>query len=395
MKIIFQNIKNLMLLLLILIISGCTETLNLQTDTYKEALVVEATITNELKKQEIKITKTSQFEDNEIKPETGAIVIVHDDKGNVYPFQEVDGKYISQTEFKAEPNTQYGLDIFTKEGKNYKSSNEVLTSESQIQSITPKVVVDKDNGRGVQIKVQSYDPTNSSKYYRYEYEETYKIIAPKWLSYKLVITGERTVGFVSNSADTRTCYSTKNSPEIIQTNTAGLQEDRVDYQVRFISDQNYIISHRYSILVRQYVQSLEAYTFYKTLKEVSSSSSILSPKQPGLIFGNIKCVNDADAMVIGFFDVSTVSSQRIFFNYEDLFPGEPIPPYYVDCTPTFYNFCFGLAKPPCQGTTLISLLNNDLVFYDPEPGSSYDVVPIECGDCTKFSSKEIPSFWTN
>lgn len=392
MKTLFKN-KLTVLLLLSFIFNSCTETYNLKSDSYEEALVVEATITNELKRQEIKITKTSRLEEEGIAAETGASVNVLDNKGNSYHFTEESGKYISDTEFKAEPNTVYQLEITTTDGKKYQSSNEVLTTENEIQNITPSVVTTKE-GRGVQINVESYDPTNTSKYYRYEYDETYKIIAPKWNENKVVVVGPQQISFVTNPDNIRICYSTKNSVDIIQTNTTNLQEDRVNFPVRFISDQNYIISHRYSILVRQYVQNIEAYTFYKTLKEISSSSSVLSPRQPGFINGNIKCLTNTDSKAIGFFDVSSVSSKRIFFNYSDLFPGEPIPPYYVECTDLAYLFCFGFSDPPCLGRQLITDITEYNVSYNYNNELDYHMVPVACGDCTTFSSNEIPSFWT-
>lgn len=392
-KSIFQN-KIFLLLFLSAIISSCTETYNLQTNTYEEALVVEATITNEVKRQEIKLTKTSQLEEEGIKTVTGAIIIVHDNKGNNYSFKEQAGTYLSETEFKAEPNTEYTLEI-TANGQKYQSKTEVLTTENEIESITPEVVTNSKEGRGVQINVKSYDPANTSKYYRYVYEETYKIIAPKWLEIKLVVIGDQQIDFVPNDGpETRTCYSTKNSNDIIQTTTTNLQEDRVSFPVRFISDQNYIISHRYSILVKQYIQNLESYTFYKTLKEISSSSGILSPKQPGFLNGNIKCVTNSDKKAIGFFDVSSVSSKRIYFNYADLFPGEPLPPYYVECKDSAYKFCFGFSDPPCLGRQLIYDLKANTVWYSHHDKIDYYMVPIECGDCTSFSSNVIPSFWT-
>ena len=52
---------------------------------------------------------------------------------------------------------------------NNKMILEILTTENQIQSVE---VFDKtiDNIRGAEIVVKSFDPTNTSKYYRYEYE---------------------------------------------------------------------------------------------------------------------------------------------------------------------------------------------------------------------------------
>jgi hypothetical protein len=395
MKTIFQH-KIAFLLLLCFIINSCSETYDLQSDTYEEALIVEATITNELKNQEIKLTKTTKTVDEEVQVETGATVSITSDKGNNYIFHENSGVYLSDEVFKAEPGTKYVLTIITSAGKTYQSTSETLTTENEIEDVTANVVTDAKEGRGVQIKVKSSDPTKTSKYYRFEYEETYKIVAPIWWGYKLIVSGPREIKSVSNDPNTKVCYSTKNSTDILQLNTTTLQEDKVDYTVRFISDQNYIISHRYSILVREYVQNLASYTFYKTLKEMSGSGSLLSPRQPGFISGNITCITDFNSKVIGFFDVSSVSTKRIFFNYADLFPGENLPPYYTDCSNKYYLFCFGFHdNPPCSGDQLINDLTTNAVtvnYYDPVR-KDYYMVNAPCGDCTTFSSNVIPSFW--
>lgn len=396
MKTLFKN-KLTIALLLSILLTSCTETYVLQTDTYEEALVIEATITNELKKQEIKLSKTAKLEDDGVAIETGATVSIKDDLGAIYTFKEDNGIYLSENAFQAVPNRTYTLEIKTKDGKIYQSSNETVTTANEIEDITSEVVTDRKEGRGVQIRVHSYDPGNTSKYYRYEYEETYKIIAPDYRQEKAVVTGPRTIELQPNDPNTRICYSTKASNDIILNTTTDLQEDRVNFPVRFISDQNYIISHRYSIFVKQYVQNLASYTFRKTMKEISSSASVLSPKQPGFVNGNIKCISHTDQKAIGFFEVSSVSSKRIFFNYTDLFPGENLPPYYTDCQEDEYNFCFsGVSIPPCRGAILIDRIKvNALKYKYSIEGTNYFMVPVECGDCTSFSSNIIPSFWTN
>jgi hypothetical protein len=216
-----------------------------------------------------------------------------------------------------------------------------------------------------------------------------------WNNTKLVAVGPRQVSEIANDPNTKVCYTIKNSTDILQYTTMNLLEDRVDFPIRFISDQNYIITHRYSILVKQYVQNIESYNFYKTLKEISSSSSILSPKQPGFLNGNIRCVNNANYKTIGFFDVSSVALKRIFFNYSDLFPGEPLPPYYTDCSDKYYLFCFGFNDPPCNGSQLMSDLEQKKVTLRVSDISrnEYLMVNAPCGDCTTFSSNVIPPFW--
>lgn len=377
-----------------LILNSCTEPYALQTNTYQEALVVEATITNEFKKQEITLTKTAKFEDTETQIEKGAEVYITDNKGNKYNFAEDSGKYVSTTEFQASANAEYRLNINTKNGRSFESTIEKLPAINPMQSVTATVET-QDSLRGVAIRVNTYDPTNSSKYYRYEYEETYKIIAPKWVGSKATFDATGLV-LVPNDTDIITCYSTKKNTEILLNSTVGFNEDRANYVVRFISDQNYIISHRYSILVKQYIENLASYNYYKTLKKMSDSGSILSPTQPGILLGNISSSNGSNDRIVGYFDVASVSTERIYFNYADLFPFERLPPYYTDCK----EFCYApypFNPEPCthDGDYPLDLDLGKITFYagTSSPGSYIFWVNAPCGDCTSFSSNIKPTFW--
>lgn len=384
--------KNIILLaFLSLFLNGCTETYPLLTNTYEEAVVIEATLTNELKTQEIKVTKTSRFEDDGVQSETGAKVSVKDDQNTEYLFVENAGTYKSQAPFQVVANRKYTLQVVTKDGKIYQSGAQVLTTESPIESVVPTLATNKEGEKGVQITVNSFDPTSTSKYYRYEYEETYKIVAPRWSSLKIIATGAQSVALINNDPNTKTCYSTKNSLDIILANTNDLKEDRVALPIRFIEEDNFIIGHRYSILVKQYIENLDSYTFHKTLKEMSGSSSILSPKQPGLIAGNIKCINDSNAKVIGFFNIASFSEMRIFFNYQDFFPNKPAP-YFNTCDDVPFLFCFGGID--CEGESMIYNINRELMTYISNSALKYILVDSECGDCTTFSSNIKPPFWT-
>lgn len=394
------------LLLTLFFISGCTEQYALQTNTFEDALVVEATITNELKKQEIKITRTYRLEEEDNTIETGANVTVTDNENNQYTFELKDSVYVSKSEFQAIPGRKYRLDITTDDGKSYYSTSETLPTVNEIQNVDAAVKT-VDNQRGVQITVDSFDPNNTSKYYRYEYEETYKIIAPLWNQDKTILLpplsqgNHKEIGIVAREGESKTCYSTVKSKDILIASTNFLNEDRMAYPIRFISDQNYIISHRYSILVKQYILNLESYTFYKTLKKTSGSDNILSQNQPGFFYGNIRSSDNPNEKVIGFFDVSSVSSKRIFFNYADLFPGEPLPPYVNNCEIKILTFCFESINPDCRGGILLSNIeSNQLVYrtsyqYSNPIYTTYEMVPAPCGDCTSFSSNVVPSFWTD
>jgi hypothetical protein len=143
-------------------------------------------------------------------------------------------------------------------------------------------------------------------------------------------------------------------------------------------------------LVKQYVQSQEAYAFYRTLNDLSGSESILSQNQPGFINGNVFSSDNANEKVIGFFEVSSVSSKRIFINRDDFdLIDYTSPPYEVECEE--------IAPPLNQ--LLETIQSGNLIFYYNNngiprlPGGPYVMVPSKCGDCTKIGTNIVPDFW--
>lgn len=389
------SIKSILQLLMIFSIVSCTEPYALQSNTYESALVVEAVLTNEAKQHEVKLTKTYRLEENENEVETGAVVKIYGDDGSVQDFEEIDGIYKSTNIFQAIAGVKYKLTIETSNGNNYVSNVETLTTVTPLEEITASAVT--NNGvRGVEIAANSYDPLNTSKYYRYTYEETYKVIVPRWSPNKLTFTSDNEIIIsLRDDPQTRTCYTTNKSNNIILASTIEMTEDRVtNFPVKFIPQNNYSIANRYSILVKQYVESFNSYNFYRILKSFSNSGNVLSQIQPGFIYGNIQCTNNPNEKVIGIFNVASVSSKRIFFNYEEIFPGELFPDYLDTCDiKEFDSSCFG---PSCAANGFYSLKSNymsgKLVYYASE-GVIFKMVKPVCGDCTTFSSNVIPAFW--
>jgi len=386
------------LLIFGLLSEGCKEEIDIESIVdFESALVIEATITDELRFQEIKLSRAFKLDEEFPSSENNADVKIIDNFQNIFRFKEGSpGKYISVNEFSAEDNKNYQLQITTSDGRSYISEPSKLSNPTQIDKLYASREIDNFGNEGISIFVDSFDPSGNSKHYRYEYEETYKIVAPKWVLNDLTFVSDRPV-FVPKTEEQQVCYNTVNSIEIIQTETINLHEDRVSkFSVRFIPRDNAIISYRYSILVKQYIQSFDAFTYYKTLNKMSGSESFFSQNQPGFISGNIVSVDDSNEKVIGFFEVSSVSYQRLFFNYHDFFPDEVLPPYFVSCEMSAPSFNF-------PDPELIPLINNGYVKYfseNPDYPSFEDlnmgpylVVPIKCGDCTKLGTNIMPDFW--
>ncbi|MEM9076059.1 MAG: DUF4249 domain-containing protein [Bacteroidota bacterium] len=409
-------ISVLIVLLGIFLFQSCVEPFETEgiVDNFESALVIEATITNELKQHQIKITRAFELEADGARAEPNAIVAVFDDQGAIFQFSEVEpGLYESNQIFRAEGTRNYRLSITTSDGRNYSSDPAQLTQETQIESVNAARITDDDGNEGMAILVNSFDPSNNSNLYRYEYEETFLIIAPEWADTDLVKSVpnepqncEVDLVFTGENNE-RICYGTNLSNTIILTNTNGLDEDRVSgLQVRFIDRDDFILSHRYSILVRQFVQSPAAHTFYVRLQELSQSDDLFSQTQTGLLVGNVFSEDNENEIVLGYFEVSSVSEERIFFNYGDFFPGEDLPPYAIECTrlaPDFEVFSeFGLFAG-CLLSELVA--NGSIEYVGPNEGEiipdgglpvgPHIVVPAPCGDCTQLGSNIRPSFWVD
>ncbi|TMU56703.1 DUF4249 domain-containing protein [Flagellimonas algicola] len=380
-----------------LILYGCIEPFDGEFVDFQSALVIEATITNELRNQQVILSRTYEFEADGPIAESNATVRLMAN-GNTIAFQDSgDGVYISEEAFAAQAGVEYQLDITTDDGRTYGSRMTQLTATTSLDEVKAERITNDFGEDGMGIFVDSYDSTGSSKNYRYEYIETYRVIAPTWSPISLIgdAAGGCNVIKVPNTTDEEICYATDFSNEIILTSTEDLEEDRVsNFMVRFISRDNYIISHRYSILVRQYVQSNAAYTFFETLNELSGSESLFSQTQPGFLEGNVFSKETEEETVIGFFDVVSVDEKRLFFNFNDFYPGEPLPPYVENCRPS---------APPLvsQGGTCVlrPIIESGLGVYvaDNSPPAlgegPFQIAPRICGDCRELGTTELPDFW--
>jgi len=411
-KYIKLRVLKLMVLLLGVLCLSCIETYDFESEieTYESALVIEATLTDEQKLQEILVFRAYKLQESDPIPEREAIVKVLDSDHTEYEFKESDnlGSYVSTIPFAAQKNLTYTLSITTNTGKEYSSQPTKLTQMSKMDSLYAVRDFNEDGVEGMSIYVNSFDPSGNSKYYRHEYEESFKIIAPYWTDKDIVAVDYTSfdpveegypVILVERPREEQVCYNTVISKAILVTSTVELDEDRLDkFRVRFISRDNYIISHRYSILVRQYVQSRASQAYYESLKLFSESENLFTENQPGFIEGNVFANEKQNEKVIGFFDVSSVDIQRIYFDYDDVFPNEELPPYANNClfdAPPLYNpFRPDEVPPPL----LRAVLSGNFKYYRPYiPQSNIEgpvmLVSRSCGDCTVLGKTEAPDFW--
>jgi len=148
---------------------------------------------------------------NAINPVLGATVTVQNDQNTSFPLTEASkGKYASPG-LNLDNAHKYRLNIHTPDGKQYQSAFEAVTITPPIDSIG-FTMQNTSAGTGIQLYVNTHDASNSVKYYRWDYAETWKFHA--MYSSEYITDGTAIVGRTQDQM-TYTCYKSDTSSTIV------------------------------------------------------------------------------------------------------------------------------------------------------------------------------------
>jgi hypothetical protein len=367
--------RQILILSILLFFNSCITQFIPQTTEDKQLLVVEGLITDQPGVNTIKLSRSNPLGTRTVgAPVKGSTVSISDDLGNTFSLTEtVPGTYVTNPAiFQGAIGRQYTLHINT----NNSITNHTYESyPAEIKPVPPidsvyyeKVTISENNGvasqQGCQIYLNTYDPTNQCKYYRWEYIETWKIVLPY---------------YVTNN----TCWVTDYSDLINIKNTSVLEEDKIDrYPINFISNLTDRLSVKYSILVNQYSLSEDEYNYWEKLQNFSEQVGGLYDLIPSSVPSNIYCTDDPSETVLGYFSVSANSSKRIFI--KDQFAG--LVNQYANC-----------AADTIYGNAPIQNLNNTVwvIVTVSMPPPPYRVITYTkgCADCTVRGTTVEPDFW--
>ncbi|TCP24604.1 uncharacterized protein DUF4249 [Tenacibaculum skagerrakense] len=400
-------ISYIYLLIGLLIIDSCIEPVEFSTISVDSNLVVNGILTNELKNHTVELSRTIPIDSTKLSPEKNATVFVTDNTGAIYNFQETeDGTYTSINTFSAEAAKKYTLNIETSNGQKYTSSEEMLPGTATVGDLD--ISIEENEISQIQelvIKANSNPSSGDGNYYRYEYDETYKIKTPIWSQKKLLIISDTNpyefelVDKTPEEDGIGFCYGNQKSKKVLVTETLSLSQDQViGFPIRQIPLDSYIIGIRYSILVKQYVINQNTFDFYTLLDKFSNPDDIFSQTQVGNIPSNVTSVdNPQEDKVLGFFEVSSLSTKRIFLNREDITE--------VD----FENYqnlgsCAERVNPEIEDSRgrspLLNRLRTGWIYQSPPdvliipPNKPYQLALKICGDCSHLGPVNPPDFWT-
>ncbi len=387
-------ILRIILISILLLLNRCITEFVPKTREDKEILVVEGLITNQPIANTIKLSSSLPLGTEGItRPVKGCNVTISDDLGNNFSLTESSaGIYVTDTaQFRGTIGRFYTLHIHANtfyKNLNFESYPVEMKPVPPIDSLYyEKVAIEQNNGvslqEGCQVYLNTHDPTNQTKFYRWQYEETWEFQLP----YTLVTN--------------KTCWLSNNSNEINIKNTSALKEARVErYPINSISNLSDRLNVKYSILVKQYSLNEDEYLYWENLQSMTEQVGGLYDKIPSSNASNVYCVDDPNEKVLGYLSVSASTSKRIFIKdnfaglinlytncYGDtIFNGAPVP--YLNYTSWIINE--GLLHPSVWILGADFILHE--IFLNPIP---YVVITYNkgCADCTTRGTLTEPDFW--
>nr|WP_255647337.1 DUF4249 domain-containing protein [Fulvivirga sedimenti] len=379
------------LLLAILTFTGCVDPFDPPVENYEELLVVEAFISDDPGPQVVYLSLTSPIDTVRFLPVTGAEVLIKDQDGNQYSFNAAEsGAYYSDPGvFIPLPGNIYVLEVRLSDGRR-------IVSEPVEMKLTPPLTevfyeqqafVGAESGtieEGFVVMANTDGLANEDIYLRYDWEETYMTVPPYPAFF---VYNEQTEIIEPREDNISQCWIDQRSSAINIVTTEGRAiTDIREHPIRYLSFRGVELNERYSIRVKQYAMDAEAYRFWKSLKETNESTGSLFDTQPFPLTGNLMNADDQNEPVLGYFDVASVSSERIFIDKTDLPGSTSAPSLYRGCTSSSVDTLVSASAVP-------AFVNSGFyISYYIFP-TGYVMVKPECVDCTLFGSNVKPDFW--
>jgi hypothetical protein len=320
--------------------------------------------------------------------ETGATVTV-EGGGSTWPLTELGGGSYYAPALNLDISKKYHLRIKLANGQEYLSDDAEVKVTPPIDDINYEI---KPNG--LHINASTHDAANKTHYYRWEYDETWKFHSKFLSSYK-VVNGEVLPRTIEDQV--YTCYNTHASSTVLLANTKKLTADVVSkVPITNIVPSSEKISVRYSILLKQYALTKEAFEFWENLRKNTEQLGSIFDALPSEIKGNIHNTANPDEPVVGYISVNTVAQKRIFIDKDDL-PNEWLIEYPYDCKQDSTLYLNPVTKVDDVASFIISgIYTPTYAILGPPPASAvigYGRTNPPCADCTLRGVKSRPAYW--
>lgn len=349
-------------------------------------LVVEGVINSGNDSTFIKLSRTVKIENGDTtNTERGATVSVESAGGTSYALTETKPGLYAAAPLNLDGTKTYRLKIRTKNGNQYLSDAVEVKPTPPIDKVN--YVVKND---GLQLNVSAHDATEKTHYYRWDYEEDWRFHSKYKSGFKVLNDSvvPRTV-----ADEVYYCFGNHKSNTITIASSTKLAQDVIaDAPLTNIPSSSQKISMRYSILVKQYALTREAYGFYENMKKNTEQLGSIFDALPSELTGNIHNVNNPTEPVIGFVSVGTVQTKRIYINNADLPKWETAYPEQCHQDSALFSRPFVGDEVKAYIIKGLAMATSQLIN---EKGFilGYFRTDFICADCTLTGKLKQPAFW--
>jgi hypothetical protein len=235
----------------------------------------------------------------------------------------------------------------------------------------------------------THDPKNNTRYYRWDYDEA-------WVVYSYFDSHLETVTIPKDSVVERptqdeidSCWISGHSSTLVLNSSAKLSQDIItDNPVAFVSSASEKLVSAYSILLRQYALTEDAFNYWQNLKTNTEQLGSIFDAQPSQIQGNIHCTSNPSEPVLGYIGGGVVTKKRIFV-YKNALPGwRQVNPYDAGC------ILDTLALPDLPRLFETTAIPVDGIYNAHVVLIGYSIaVSRTCVDCTVRGTNRKPIYW--
>ncbi len=328
------------ILLLVAIFPSCIN--NFELDINQQSyLVIDGLITD---KDEPYVVNIYEFDATDQKRHNvvGASVLIKSDEGGIeYLSEKIPGQYVSSDNgMKGEIGRSYILEVTLSNGKSYISESEELKPNVGLESIRWEEDIYEyvsDFGNNIKLPVinvyvNSNTPTQSNRQFRWRYvnvfefttqpelnviENTPNVIIPDPPPCSGYIVEDGSLAQVKD-CECCVCYVTEYSDKAIVSGSKFTSGSFKDVQVASFSLDDRFRSKFY-VEVEQLSLTDRAFEFWSLIsRQVSDRSSVFA-SAPANISSNIRSIDDPDAVVLGYFGASAVSTISVFIERWQIF----------------------------------------------------------------------------
>ena len=337
----------------------------------------------------IRLTRTASLNDSNTITELHASVYVSDAYGGIFPLTEVANGYYATDHLDLVQNRSYTLNIRSYDGRAYSSDSFPVLRTPEIDSLSWS-----EDSVGVSIYGYTHDVTNQTKYYRWNYVETWRYTAG--IPSTIYWDGSQVLNRAPND-QIYNCWNTDRSTSLILATTQNLTTDTINHQlICQVPAGSEKMSIGYSILANQFALTKDAFEYWQNLKTTTELTGSLFDPLPSQVTGNLHCLTNPKESVLGFIGASTVSSKRIFIFNPDLASWD-YRPYYIDCLqPSSQRVGISVLDPARITKLYDYLLKPDHLYtlIDFPNSAVYILAQNYCADCRDHGgTNQKPSFW--